>query len=51
MWVKSTDFDSVCDYACVDIERMREQLISLAGLGPLLARKYGSKLRQEIIAD
>lgn len=50
-WLQSTDFETVCDYACVDAENMRDQLISLASLPPAMARKYGSQLRIEILGE
>lgn len=48
-WLKSEDFDVVCEFAEVDIPSMREQLASLIALPLPLARKYGKPLRDQIM--
>lgn len=48
-WLKSKDFNTVCDMAEVEPGTMREQLATLATLTPALAAKYGKLLRDKIM--
>lgn len=48
-WIASKDFVTVCDFANVEPNDMREQLKDLAGLPEMLARKYGKLLRDKIM--
>lgn len=48
-WLKSKDFEEVCDHADVDSEQMRLQLASLCRLPCPLAKKYGKMLRDQIM--
>lgn len=50
MWTATTDFLTVCDYAYVHPEDMREQLHALCELSPNLAKKYGRMLRETVVA-
>ncbi len=50
-WILTRDFETVCDMAFVEPETMKSQLANLATLSIGLARKYGSMLRSEIIAE
>lgn len=50
-WVLTRDFVTVCDYAFVEPDTMKTQLANLANMPLALARKYGTMLRSEIIAD
>lgn len=47
-WVLTPDFQTVCDYAFVDPESLKEQIANLATMSIALARKYGNALRAEI---
>lgn len=47
-WVLTPDFQTVCDFAFVDGESLKEQIANLAGMSVALARKYGNLLRAEI---
>lgn len=49
LWMKSRDFDEVCDHACVDPENMRIQMRNLAEMPQMLAKKYGKPLRNCIM--
>lgn len=49
-WLKTKDFDTVCDCAEVEITSMREQLAALTALPVPLARKYGKLLRDKIMS-
>ena len=51
VWIKSRDFDTVCDFAFVEPQQMREQLLAISQLSPGLARKYGSELRHQVMED
>lgn len=51
MWMKTTDFDTICDLANVHADSMSEQLYALADLAPSLAKKYGQILRSKIVED
>jgi hypothetical protein len=48
-WLKTRDFDTVCDFAHVEPSTMREQLAALAALPYPLARKYGKMLKDKIM--
>lgn len=48
-WLKSKDFETVCDFAEVEHTSMREQLVQLASFPHQLARKYGKLLRDKIM--
>lgn len=48
-WLKTTDFDAVCDFACVEVASMREQFVNIAGMPWQLARKYGKNLSDLIM--
>ena len=50
-WTCSGDFATVCDYAFVHPEDMKEQIYALMELSPRLARKYGQMLRGKIIGE
>jgi hypothetical protein len=50
LWMCSEDFDIVCGFADVHVEDMREQLVRLSVLPPILAKKYGRSLRKKITA-
>lgn len=44
-WMKSEDFLTVCEYACVEPDNMLEQMGKLLALPIPLAKKYGITLR------
>jgi hypothetical protein len=48
-WVASKDFETVCDFASIEVDDMREQLKDLAALPDILAKKYGKMLRDKIM--
>lgn len=48
-WLKTTDFETVCEYADVEASSMREQIAYLAAMPQELSRKYGKKLRDKIV--
>ena len=48
-WLKSKDFDIVCDYACVNAAQMQEQIATLMTLPIPLAKKYGRILRMRVM--
>lgn len=50
LWMKTKDFEIVCDYACVEPEQMMEQIASLAVMPAILARKYGKALRNHVMS-
>lgn len=50
-WIETPDFPMVCDYADVEPDSMREQLVALANLSLGLARKYGQALRSEVTGE
>jgi hypothetical protein len=43
-WLKSDDFPTVCDFANVEAESMRIQLLNIANMPFPLALKYGKQL-------
>lgn len=47
-WVLSRDFLTVCDFALVEPDSMKEQLANLANLSATLAHRYGVELQQLI---
>lgn len=49
-WLKTKDFETVCDFAEVEHTSMRDQLVQLASFPQNLARKYGKLLRDEIMS-
>lgn len=49
IWLKSKDFDEVCDYAEVEPMQMKEQIAALCRLPLPLAKKYGKKLRDHVM--
>lgn len=51
MWVLSRDFITVCDFAFVEPDSMKEQIASLVGLPLSLARKYGGQLKSSITSS
>ncbi len=48
-WLKSRDFETVCDFAHVEVISMRQQMAALVALPIPLARKYGKILRDRIM--
>jgi hypothetical protein len=47
-WLKTNDFEIVCDFAHVDADQMREQIATLITLPIPLAKKYGRILRMRV---
>lgn len=47
-WLKTNDFEVVCDFAHVDADQMREQIATLLTLPIPLAKKYGRILRMRV---
>lgn len=50
VWIGSKDFLTVCDFADVEPDSIREQILNLASMPRLLAKKYGQMLSREIEA-
>ena len=48
-WMKEDDFQTVCEFACVEPQMMMEQMASLATMPTPLAKKYGYMLRVEVM--
>lgn len=48
-WLKTRDFETVCDLAHVEYQSMREQMASLLAMPEPLARKYGKLLIAKVI--
>ena len=48
-WLKSKDFEIVCDFAYVDADQMMEQIATLLTLPLPLAKKYGRILRLKVM--
>lgn len=48
-WIASKDFETVCDYAEVHSDDIREELMALSALPNALAKKFGRMLREKII--
>lgn len=49
IWLKSPDFDVVCEFAHIEPVQMREQFLNLATMPTNLCRKYGKLLRDKIM--
>lgn len=50
LWMRTEDFEIVCDYACVEYTQMMDQMASLAIMPAILARKYGKELRNHVMS-
>ena len=48
-WMASRDFETVCDYAEVHAQDIRNELMALSALPNTLAKKFGRMLREKII--
>lgn len=48
-WLKTKDFETVCDYAHVEPAQMQEQIATLLTLPIPLAKKYGRMLRLRVM--
>ena len=48
MWVKSNDFDDVCDMAELNSSRLKTHLEKIATSKPIVARYLGEKLKRTI---
>lgn len=48
-WMRTKDFETVCDYACVEHRQMMDQMASLVAMPCILARKYGKLLREHVM--
>jgi len=51
LWMISTDFDVVCDFASVHPEDMKEQMVTLSELPIGLAKKFGRQLRAKVTEE
>ena len=49
-WLKTKDFEIVCEFADVEPTSMREQIATLLTIPEPLAQKYGKLLRDKIMA-
>lgn len=50
-WVLSPDFLTVCDFAFVEPDSMKEQIANLAMMPMILALKFGPQLRDYIVRE
>ncbi len=48
-WMRSNDFVTVCDFAEVQPDNMRQEMLNLAALPVMTAKHYGRRLREQII--
>ena len=48
MWVKSDDFDDVCDMAELNSSRLKTHLEKIATSKPIVARYLGERLKRTI---
>ena len=49
VWMRSPDFEYVCDMADVQPMSMADQMRRLVAMPPSLAKKYGEQLRELIV--
>ena len=50
-WINSRDFETVCDFALVEPDSLREQLANLATLPINTARTYGIVIQSFVFND
>lgn len=48
-WLESEDFETVCDFAALNAERMRQHFVDILESKPAIARYKGRKLKDVIV--
>lgn len=50
-WLRTPDFETVCDMAFVEPDNMRDQIEQLVHSKPIIAKHYGQQLRMAILGE
>jgi len=48
-WIDTEDFETVCDCAAVNAERMRQHFVDILESKPAIARYKGRKLKDVLV--